>query len=250
MRRKAIRKLDLTGQRFGRLTVMHETEPYVQSNGKRLIMWHCLCDCNNKCDVPTGDLRSGHTKSCGCMQKDNILHINNSKKKVNKYDVDTNKYGIGYDLLGNEFYFDKEDYEKIKDFYWSDKHGYVVTQSAETRKMIHMHRLIMDVPNDKDVDHINHNKKDNRKQNLRIVSRQENMCNTSMKSNNKSGVTGIHFDKRFGKWIAQIGYKGKKIYLGSFLKFDDAVKVRKEAEEKYFGEYSYDNSIKIAKSKV
>lgn len=56
--------------------------------------------------------------------------------------------------------------------------------------------------------------------------------------------------QRFGKWIAQIGYKGKKIYLGSFLKFDDAVKVRKEAEEKYFGEYSYDNSIKIAKSKV
>ena len=105
----------------------------------------------------------------------------------------------------------------------------------------------MDAPDDKDVDHINHNKKDNRKQNLRIVSRQENMCNTSIQSNNKSGV---HFDKRFYKWVAQISYKGKKIYLGSFLKFDDAVKARKEAEEKYFGEYSYDNSMKIAESKV
>jgi hypothetical protein len=167
--------------------------------------------------------------------------------------MDTKEYGIGYDLLGNEFYFDKEDYVKIKDFYWSDKHGYVVAQTmqfTEARKMMHMHRLIMNAPDDKDVDHINHNKKDNRKQNLRIVSRQENMCNTSMKSNNKSGVVGVHFDKRFCKWVAQIGYKGKKIYLGSFLKFDDAVKVRKEAEEKYFGEYSYDNSMKIAESKV
>lgn len=68
--------------------------------------------------------------------------------------------------------------------------------------------------------------------------------NSGLSSNNTSGVTGVHWDKLNKKWKAQIGYNYKRIQLGSFDNFEDAVAARKQAEEKYFGEYSYDNSMK------
>ena len=52
---------DLTGQKFGKLTVLYQVE-----NHGRYVMWHCKCDCGNEVDVAAGHLRSGHTQSCGC----------------------------------------------------------------------------------------------------------------------------------------------------------------------------------------
>ena len=61
-----MKKIDLTGERFGLLTVLNEAEPYFQPSGRRLVQWNCLCDCGNKTIVRTTNLRSGHTTSCGC----------------------------------------------------------------------------------------------------------------------------------------------------------------------------------------
>lgn len=61
---------------------------------------------------------------------------------------------------------------------------------------------------------------------------------------NTSGVTGVSFNKKSDKWEAYIGIDNKRIHLGKFNDFEDAVSARKEAEEKYFGEWSYDNSQK------
>lgn len=59
--------IDLTGQQFGQLKVLGRAPDYVSSNGRRKIMWHCACDCGNENVVVRGDdLRSGHTKTCGC----------------------------------------------------------------------------------------------------------------------------------------------------------------------------------------
>ena len=69
------------------------------------------------------------------------------------------------------------------------------------------------------------------------------MINTGLKLNNTSGATGVSWHKNKGKWQAYLTINHKRIHLGYHVKFDDAVKVRKDAEEKYFGEYSYDNSI-------
>ena len=66
-----------------------------------------------------------------------------------------------------------------------------------------------------------------------------------LRRNNTSGVKGVNFDKRLQQWRSRIGVNKKTIELGYFDKFEDAVKARKEAEEKYFGEFSYDNSQKI-----
>lgn len=64
---------DLTGRRFGRLTVMHQTKNY-----KNVTVWHCKCDCGKECDVKRPALISGGTKSCGCLiswKEEEISHL-------------------------------------------------------------------------------------------------------------------------------------------------------------------------------
>ena len=241
--------IDLTGQRFGRLTVIKRVDIPIAEGKKKLIHWLCKCDCGNEKITTTKSLRSLGTQSCGCLHREisREIYRNNGKKnkKYNKYDL-SGEYGIGYTLKGEIFYFDKEDYDKIKNYCWfSDYNGYFVAKD-KSHKNIKLHRIIMGLHygDNKIVDHINHYKYDNRKCNLRIVTNQQNLMNQKLKNNNTSGVIGVHWSDAYNYWVAQIGYKGNKINLGTYQNFDEAVKARKEAEEKYFGEYSYDNSMK------
>lgn len=66
--------------------------------------------------------------------------------------------------------------------------------------------------------------------------------NSRLQSNNTSGVTGVTWDVEKQKWAAQIGFDKKNIHLGRFDNFDEAVVARKDAEKKYFGEFSYEYS--------
>ena len=110
-------------------------------------------------------------------------------------------------------------------------------------KCIRMNRIVMDNPENKVVDHIKHNKLDNRKSYLRSIDECKNAINKSPYKNNTSGHTGISFETKSCKWRSSIRFKNKTIYLGLYDNIEDAIKARKEAEEKYFGEYSYDNSM-------
>lgn len=160
------------------------------------------------------------------------------------------EYGIGYTSKDEEFWFDLEDYNKIKDYCWFiDDRGYVLTNTfgSKEHKMIQMHRLLTNFPKNQDVDHINHNTFDNRKNNLRVCSHCNNQKNMKLSSDNTSGVTGVSWDKSRRCWVAQIQVNNKNIPLGRHKKFKDAVKARKDGEEKYFGEFSYDNSMKLNK---
>ncbi len=83
------------------------------------------------------------------------------------------------------------------------------------------------------IDHINGNKLDNRKENLRVVTARENRLNAGRKKSNTSGRTGVGFEKRRGHWVAQIVVHRKHIYLGSFKSFAEAVAAREAAERHY-----------------
>lgn len=83
------------------------------------------------------------------------------------------------------------------------------------------------------IDHINGDEKDNRIQNLRLVTQSENKKNSSRPKSNTSGVIGVYKRRDNDKWTAEIQENYKKIFLGSFDSFEDAVKARKEAELKY-----------------
>lgn len=83
------------------------------------------------------------------------------------------------------------------------------------------------------IDHVNHDQKDNRLSNLRVVSKLDNMRNMPRLKNNTSGVTGVWFDKRISAWIAFIRVNRKLIRLGTFRVFGDAVAVRRTAETEF-----------------
>lgn len=232
---------DLTGKKFGHWTVLGRAEDRICSNGHRDIYWVCQCDCIDQTikEVCGNTLKRGMSKSCGCEQRKIAGQYH---KKFSTYDFESNEYGIGTTTKGDTFYFDKEDYDKIKDICWlKNLRGYLDGQYKGKRYL--MYRVIMDVTQKTDfVDHINGNTMDNRKCNLRIVTPKINLMNRTMQPSNTSGVTGVTWFKRDSKWMAQIIVDGKHIHLGYYEKFEDAVKARKEAEEKYYGEYSFDNS--------
>lgn len=249
---------DLRNKRIGKLTVLEYCRDYINGKGNLCPSWKCLCDC--QLSLPENERKYSYYKtntltrnkvvSCGCMKKEIASKIG---KKYNTYDL-SGECGIGYLENGVEFIFDKEDYNLIKDKWWTeDKDGYIVcktNKSVHKIGMIRLQRLVMNCDNNNKVDHINHNLKDNRKSNLRIVSTSENGMNRTVNINNTSGVTGVHFNKGMNEWVARIQVNGVRIQLGSFPNFEEAVKARKDAEEKYFGEYSYDNSMRYTNERT
>jgi hypothetical protein len=86
------------------------------------------------------------------------------------------------------------------------------------------------------IDHKDQNRSNNQFSNLRKTSHQENAQNRKTFSNNKSGHTGVAFRTCDKVWSAFISIKGKRIHLGSFTSFDEAVTIRRLAELEYFGE--------------
>lgn len=213
---------DITDQKFGNLTVLGRDF----SRKGNVTYWLCKCDCGNDkiISVAKNSLTSGRTQSCGCLKS-------HSKKK-NKYDL-SGEYGIGWTTNTNkEFYFDLEDYDKIKDYCWYENDsGYIVTQKH--RKTIRMHRLILDLKDydgDTQVDHKYHNKNDNRKKFLRICTNQQNSMNK--KSN------GYYYSKEKNKFVSCIVINGKK-HFKYFKKEEDAIEYRKNLEKEYFKDFAY-----------
>jgi hypothetical protein len=82
----------------------------------------------------------------------------------------------------------------------------------------------------KQIDHINHNRADNRLPNLRIVTTIENCRNRAKSKANSSGITGVNWVERDQRWRAQICLNNKRLHLGYYLTRDDAVAARKAAE--------------------
>ena len=128
---------------------------------------------------------------------------------------------------------DLEDVDKVKEYKWHISHGYVRSTTAN----MFLHRLIMDCPEEMVIDHINHDPLDNRKENLRVCTQQQNCMNRSKTSKNTSGTVGVCWHKGIGKWVARIKINGKYKSLGSYNDLENAIQARKNAEIEYFGEY-------------
>ena len=169
-----------------------------------------------------------------CIEWD-TLQKQKKKKRENKviYDNDTVKL---ITVKGEEILIDRIDYDKIKEYYWSiNSQGYAISVINGKHKRIHL--MILDKPNGFVVDHINGNNLDNRRSNLRICTYKENARNVRVSKNSKTGYLGISLTK-FGRYRARITVDGKEVRLGNYENLEDAIKARKEAEIKYFGEYS------------
>jgi hypothetical protein len=224
-------RIDLSGKRFGRILVIS-----FKGNGKNYkTLWNCKCDCGKEFVCTGSSLRSGNATSCGCYNREIISK--NKRKKV-RYEFD-GEIGMCYSDDSHIAYFDKDDYEKIKGYGWSygGENRYVSARDYATKKYVRMHRLVMgSPPKGYDIDHINHNKLDNRKSNLRVCTRSQNMRNMG-KRKNSTGFRGVY--KKRKKFTASIQVNGKSVGLGTFLTPEEAYKARVEAEKKYYGEFAY-----------
>lgn len=240
-------KEDMTGWKMwehgvpdSRIIVVKQTDDYISPKGKHEAMWLCKCNCGSNKEILARrtPLKTGTTKSCGCKHIDNTINYNKTKIKYNRYDLSGN-YGIGWASNTNkEFYFDLEDYDKIKDYCWREEiHNNYHCLRANIKnsdEYIRMPNLL----GFKNYDHINRNPLDNRKSNFRKASRLENGQNKSKSIRNTSGIVGVYYHKQTKKWASKICVNYKTIYLGEFLNKDDAIKARLSAEVQYFGEFA------------
>jgi len=116
------------------------------------------------------------------------------------------------------------------------RYGYIDIRI--NKQMYRAHRIIWeihngDIPDGFQIDHINGVRDDNRIENLRVVTIQENRKNHRPRSDNKSGKVGVYWVKSRNKWGAEIQDNKKKVLLGQFTNKTDAIKAREEAEKKY-----------------
>ena len=127
---------------------------------------------------------------------------------------------------------DDFNFDWLNQFKWNvSTSGYAVRKVG--KKTIRMHHLIKKPTKGLFIDHINQNKLDNRRENLRIVTKSQNGFNRGIPSNNKSGIKGVYWDKFTSKWRAEIKVFYKKISLGRFLDKKKAISARKKAERIY-----------------
>lgn len=227
--------LDIVGERYGKLTVMARGE----DTAKQQTTWICKCDCGNEVTVWVGNLRNGHTQSCGCFMRQRNSEIH---KKENRYIVNGG-VAVGYTENGISFLVDTDDLERVKKLTWhSMSNGYIQSNLPGNGGKLSLHRFIMNLTDEPVlVDHINRNKRDNRKENLRLCTYSQNLMNSAVPRNNTSGYKGVHKHPKANRWIASIKVNKTAIYLGSFVNIGDAVAARKAAEKKYFGEFAPKN---------
>jgi len=141
---------------------------------------------------------------------------------------------------------DDENFNYLNQWKWSFNGQYAVRgkfieylgrQNGHSKcryKRVYMHREINKTSNGMETDHINRNKLDNRKNNLRDVTRGQNSRNHDAHKNNITGIVGVNWYKQIKRFRASIGVNKKRIHLGYFLNIQDAIKIRKQAEQKYY----------------
>jgi hypothetical protein len=214
---------DLSGQIFGRLTVLRPEE--ICGNRTR---WMCVCDCGKEKVVRQDHLEKMETLSCGCIRDEKIGALN---KKQNEYRIigDVAEFITS---AGIRFIVDAEDASIVSKFCWHKSNtGYFMTHIRG--KIVQVHRLLLSPPPNMFVDHINRDKSDNRRINLRMCTASENARNQSLSVLNTTGVTGVSATQN-NSYCAHIAHK----YIGKYKEIEEAIVARLSAEKEIYGEFS------------
>lgn len=213
---------DIKGLRVGQLTVISFS--HIAEDGHAV--WKCACDCGRDKKVKSPYLVRGGTKSCGCI-------IN--KNKIKKWSpIALNEQTVKIPLTRNKFAaIDAIDIAKISGYSWyCDPTGY-----ARDRNGVLMHRIVMDCPEDKEIDHKDHNKLNNVKSNLRVCNRAQNQWNKLLTNKNTSGFKGASYSRDKGKYSSCISCNKKQYHLGYFENPEEAHVQYVNKGKELFGEF-------------
>ena len=198
---------DLTGQRFGRLTAL---EPTDRRDGSGTLIWLCRCDCGNEVMVSGTQLTGGYKKSCGCL----------SHPPLKDY------LGRRFGRLTVTAYAGKRAgmhrWECLCDCGSTTVVGQTLLRTGKTRSCGCLQAQAI-------------------RRNMRYVDGTSvtllERAGRRLSRANTSGYNGVYLNKKTGKWVALIGFKGKRYYLGSYEEVQAAAEARRQAEQQLYGEF-------------
>lgn len=114
---------------------------------------------------------------------------------------------------------------------------YAATICPTEKRRLYLHRIVTNAPRGLEVDHINGDRLDNRRENLRLVPHRLNQKNIGLNRKNTSGVKGVYWERTRNKWHAQISVENRIIFLGRFDTLEEGKAAYAAASKKYHGEY-------------
>lgn len=199
--------IDLTGQRFGKLTVREKLPPL--SDGRT--RWLCDCDCGNSCVVNSYALRKKNQQSCGCAKIKDIIG---------------QRFGHLIVLKRSDQYVMLSDRKK---YLWECRCDCGATVYRLSEKLKQGIQCACKTCMGK----------------AAAIAMTENagfvegtqlskLSTTKANANSSSGVRGVFFNRRSGKWRATLKFQGLDHYLGEYIKIEDAIKARQRAEELFY----------------
>lgn len=215
----------------------------INKNNNKIYLYFvdAICrECGEIRKVRINDMLNGKSTKC--------IYCHGAYKQCKNYYQVFGKYSVL--VVKNEngkvyrFIFDTKFIEDIKKYYWSfiktNNNVYArCSKSTLNINLSRLHRYICELEYGKDliknkiIDHKDRNTFNTSISNLNIVTNLENTQNTNIRKDSSSGVKGVNYSKRYKKWCSRIQYNNKRIHLGFFDDFEEAVRVRKEAEKKY-----------------
>ena len=143
--------------------------------------------------------------------------------------------------IGKTFTFvDLTDYEYLKQWNWCFDGRYAYRREFKSGKVtkFYMHKQLLSTPKGFDTDHINGDKLDNRRCNLRIATRGQNNANTPKQKGCSSRYRGVCWHSQRNKWKAEIKVNQTKKHLGVFINEEDAARAYDAAAKQAFGDYA------------
>jgi len=207
-------KLELIGQRFGRLVVIRLNGK--GKNGRAL--WGCMCDCGTEKTIVKGALISGSTKSCGCLKKE--MHTTHGQHRSPEYKSWTGMI---------------QRCTNPKTPYFKNYGGRGISVCEQWIKSFKV--FLADMGKRTTPKHTlerTDTNGDYEPGNCKWATRTEQQHNTRLQANNTSGVKGVSWTEVLNKYTARIGVDGKEKHIGVFTTLLAAKKARKAAEIKYW----------------
>lgn len=220
-KRKSKIKIPMLGKKFGRLTVVEEAGRAKDGT----ILWKCKCSCGVIKTINGSSLRKGFTRSCGCYNSE--IKSKRFKKIFTTHGMSkTATYRSWCHMLGR--------CNNPNDARYSDWGGRGIKVCERWLKFENFFADMGEKPKTLTLERINNNK-GYYKKNCKWATYSDQNRNMRVYKTNKFGVSGVSWNKQCQKYRVNIGVNSKPLYLGLYETLEQAIKTRKEAEQKYWG---------------
>lgn len=198
------KKVDLTGGRFGRLTVLGDVG---KRDSRKHVLWHCLCDCGRITFVRGEHLKNGRTKSCGCLCAERS-HGHNFK-----------------DLSG----YENDNFKVLKKVESKNQRAMWLCECKHCGNTIELHSN-----NINKYHSCGCSRTGASKEYMESIRDVDSLKSTKPTKKSTTGVRGVYYQKKKHSYQAFINVDKKQKYLGSFKTLEEAAKVRQEAEKDFW----------------